>query len=93
MYADLAMENEALNAHLFGSLTEVREIVQDWMIGYNEERPYQSLGSLPPSVFQQQSQTRSGSELHLRTVSLTGNLTNALDVEDSTITITPHLRT
>lgn len=45
------MRREVLDAHLFASLTEVREIVHNWMISYNEERPHDSLGNLPPSVY------------------------------------------
>lgn len=45
---------EVLDAHLFASLTEVREIVHQWMIEYNEERPHDALGKLPPALFKQQ---------------------------------------
>ena len=45
---------EVLNAHLFGSLSEVRELAWEWMIRYNEERPHAALGNLPPSRFRQQ---------------------------------------
>ena len=45
---------EVLDAHLFGSLEEVREITYHWMTSYNEERPHESLGNLPPAVFRQQ---------------------------------------
>ena len=30
---------EVLDAHVFTSLSEVREIVHEWMTTYNEERP------------------------------------------------------
>lgn len=46
-----SMRREVLDAHLFGSLTEVRDIVHQWMIDYNEERPHESLNNLPPSVY------------------------------------------
>jgi len=49
--------SEVLDAHLFASLTEVREIVHQWMIAYNEERPHDALGNLPPALFKQQTQT------------------------------------
>ncbi|MEM9080714.1 MAG: IS3 family transposase [Verrucomicrobiota bacterium] len=45
---------EVLDAHLFESLSQVRELTHQWMISYNEERPHQSLGNLPPTVFRQQ---------------------------------------
>lgn len=35
-----SMRREVLDAHLFGSLTEVREIVHEWMTSYNGERPH-----------------------------------------------------
>lgn len=44
---------EVLNAHIFHSLSQVREIVHQWMIDYNEERPHDSLGGLPPLQFRQ----------------------------------------
>ena len=46
--------HEVLDAHLFGSLSQVRDVVHDWIIAYNEERPHESLGNLPPTVFRKQ---------------------------------------
>ena len=46
-----SMRREVLDAHLFGSLTDVRSIVHDWMTSYNEERPHEALGNIPPSVY------------------------------------------
>ena len=43
--------NEVLDAHLFEDLDQVREITHTWLQRYNEERPHESLGNLPPSVF------------------------------------------
>jgi len=45
--------HEVLNAHLFGSLSQVRQIAEEWMITYNEERPHKSLGNLPPTLFKE----------------------------------------
>jgi putative transposase len=45
---------EVLDAHLFESLSAVRDHVHQWMLAYNEERPHNALGNLPPSLFRQQ---------------------------------------
>lgn len=59
-----SFRHEVLDAHVFGSLSQVREIVHEWMTSYNEERPHQSLGNLPPSLFRQQ-QTHSNTRPNL----------------------------
>ena len=40
-----------LNLYLFRSLHEVREITSRWIDEYNELRPHDALGGLPPSVY------------------------------------------
>ncbi len=45
--------DEVLSAYLFENLDQVREITQDWIVCYNEKRPHDSLGGLPPAVFRQ----------------------------------------
>lgn len=45
--------DEVLSAYLFEDLDQVREITQDWIVRYNEKRPHDSLGGLPPAVFRQ----------------------------------------
>lgn len=57
-----SFRHEVLQAHLFGSLDDVREHAWDWLIRYNEERPHAALGNLPPSCFRQQ-QTNAGNSL------------------------------
>ncbi|RYG97058.1 MAG: transposase [Alphaproteobacteria bacterium] len=51
-----SFRHEVLQAHLFGSLDDVREHAWDWLVRYNEERPHAALGNLPPSRFRQQHQ-------------------------------------
>ena len=46
-----SFREEVLNPHLFGNLNEVREISWVWRLSYNEERPHQSLGNIPPAEF------------------------------------------
>jgi putative transposase len=42
---------EVLDAYLFDSLQQVREISEAWLREYNEERPHESLGNVPPLMF------------------------------------------
>ena len=43
--------NEVLNLYLFRSLEEVRQITSRWLVEYNEQRPHDALGGLPPCVY------------------------------------------
>jgi putative transposase len=52
--------HEVLNAYLFENLREVREITENWITIYNEERPHSYLGR----------------KQHFRNVGLTGDTTN-----------------
>jgi putative transposase len=42
---------EVLDFYLFKSLMEVKEITENWLRQYNEERPHESLGDLTPAEF------------------------------------------
>lgn len=46
-----SFRHEVLDANLFGTLAEVREISWAWQITYNEERPHAALGNVPPTEF------------------------------------------
>lgn len=43
-----SIRRELLNAYLFQSLHQARELCENWRIDYNEERPHKSLGYLSP---------------------------------------------
>ncbi len=46
-----SFRREFLNAYLFENLTQVREMAWLWRLDYNEQRPHESLGNLPPAVY------------------------------------------
>jgi putative transposase len=45
---------EVLNAYLFDSVAEVQHITDDWLKRYNEIRPHDALGSLPPARYREE---------------------------------------
>ncbi len=45
---------ELLNANLFESLEQVRDMAWVWMCDYNEERTHESLGNIPPAEYRRQ---------------------------------------
>lgn len=58
-----SVRNEVLNLYLFRNLAEVREIVSHWRKQYNEDRPHDALGGLPPVVYAQRKLENSTFEL------------------------------
>ena len=46
-----SFREEVLDAYLFDSLNQVRELTEAWLETYNTERPHDSLGQVPPLVF------------------------------------------
>jgi putative transposase len=45
------LRDECLNEHLFASLKEAREIIEEWRTDYNTHRPHSSLNGLTPTEF------------------------------------------
>ena len=46
-----SFREEVLDAYLFDSLAQVRELTEAWLEIYNTERPHDSLGQVPPLAF------------------------------------------
>ena len=45
------LREELLDANLFMRLDDVREAVYWWQIEYNEQRPHNALGGIPPAAY------------------------------------------
>ena len=45
--------DECLNEHWFVSIRHARQLIEEWRIEYNTERPHSSLGYLTPAQFAQ----------------------------------------
>jgi putative transposase len=58
-----SLRNELLDLYLFRSLEQVRQLVGEWRNQYNERRPHDSLGGLPPSVYATKNRKTSSLEL------------------------------
>ena len=56
--------DEILNFYVFNRLSEVRDIVDNWVIEYNEQRPHESLGNLTPEEFALKHAENSSLALH-----------------------------
>jgi putative transposase len=46
-----SFREEVLDANLFNALAHVQAIADDWLADYNEYRPHESLGTVPPTQF------------------------------------------
>ncbi len=45
------LRDECLNEHLFANLNEARQLIEEWRIDYNTNRPHTSLNGLTPTEF------------------------------------------
>ena len=57
--------HEVLDAYVFESLQQVRQLTAQWMKEYNEERPHESLGQIPPAMFRRQLEIAENSSYEL----------------------------
>jgi len=58
-----SLRNEVLDLYLFRNLAEVREVISQWRKQYNEDRPHDALGGLPPVIYAQRNLENSSFEL------------------------------
>ena len=59
--------DEVLDAYIFDSVSQVREITDDWLRRYNEIRPHDALGSLPPTRYRERVLAATNSTLEVST--------------------------
>ncbi len=52
------LRDECLNEHLFTNIKQAREIIEEWRIDYNTNRPHSSLNGLTPIEFAARPHTR-----------------------------------
>jgi putative transposase len=57
--------DEVLDAYVFETIEQVRETTDSWLSEYNEERPHDSLGRVPPLTFLPRPQTARESNFKL----------------------------
>jgi putative transposase len=69
---------EVLDAYLFEDLEQAQDMTNECIRVYNEQRPHESLGGLPPSVFREKVTSKS-STLELSTYN--GKLTSPVNPE------------
>jgi putative transposase len=48
--------HEVLSAHIFENLNQVKDITEQWIKIYNEDRPHAALGKLSPIHYRQQAE-------------------------------------
>lgn len=69
-----------LDAYMFDSIDEVREVSQLWVDDYNNSRPHDALGGLPPRVYRQKQANENNPHCELRSASATPPLHEARNV-------------
>lgn len=75
------LRDECLNEHIFGNLAEAREIIENWRIDYNTQRPHTSLGGMAPAVYANLNRSTRPASLELRKGSAQQALTKTRSTE------------
>jgi len=58
---------EVLNAYVFDSVEQVQQITDEWLVEYNEQRPQDALGRVPPWTYLPRAITAGESSFKLST--------------------------
>jgi len=73
--ANRTYREEVLDAYVLPSIREVQDITDDWLPTYNDDRPHDALGRIPPRA---SCHGHNPAGVSLCGVSLTGELTRRL---------------
>lgn len=64
------LRDECLNLHYFTSLDHARQVIEDWRVDYNTERPHSSLDNLTPEEFVQKLREKTPTAIAVGNVSI-----------------------
>lgn len=71
------LRDECLNLHYFIGLDGARQIIEDWRIDYNTERPHSSLANLTPEEFIQKLKEKTPTAVAVKDASINAGYPNS----------------